>query len=46
MTEGGVGRDYLLANGVPYDQIVAETESVDTEQQVDEPGGDCAGSGI
>ncbi|MGD0797152.1 MAG: YdcF family protein [Acidobacteriaceae bacterium] len=34
MTEGGVGRDYLLANGVPYDQIVAETHSVDTEQQV------------
>ena len=33
-TEGGVGRDYLLANGVPYDQIVAETRSVDTEQQV------------
>ena len=34
MTEGGVGRDYLLANGVPIDQIVAETSSVDTEQQV------------
>ncbi len=34
MTEGGVGRDYLLANGVPYERIVAETESVDTEQQV------------
>jgi uncharacterized SAM-binding protein YcdF (DUF218 family) len=34
MTEGGVGRDYLLANGVPYDQIIAETQSVDTEQQV------------
>jgi len=34
MTEGGVGRDYLLANGVPFDQIVAETTSVDTEQQV------------
>jgi uncharacterized SAM-binding protein YcdF (DUF218 family) len=34
MTEGGVGRDYLLANGVPYGQIVAETESVDTDQQV------------
>jgi uncharacterized SAM-binding protein YcdF (DUF218 family) len=33
-TEGGVGRDYLLANGVPYDQIIAETQSVDTEQQV------------
>jgi len=34
MTEGGVGRDYLLANGVPYERIVAETHSVDTEQQV------------
>jgi len=34
-TEGGVGRDYLLANGVPYDQIIAETRSVDTEQQVE-----------
>jgi uncharacterized SAM-binding protein YcdF (DUF218 family) len=34
LTEGGVGRDYLLANGIPYDSIVAETRSVDTEQQV------------
>lgn len=34
LTEGGVGRDYLLAKGVPYDRIVAETRSVDTEQQV------------
>jgi uncharacterized SAM-binding protein YcdF (DUF218 family) len=34
LTEGGVGRDYLLANGVPFDQIVAETTSTDTEQQV------------
>ena len=34
MTEGGVGRDYLLANGVPYERIVAETTSVDTDQQV------------
>ena len=33
-TEGGVGRDYLLANGVPFDNIIAETHSVDTEQQV------------
>src|SRR6202042_2173348 len=33
-TEGGVGRDYLLANGIPYDRIIAETTSVDTEQQV------------
>jgi len=34
LTEGGVGRDYLLANGVPYDRIIAETKSIDTEQQV------------
>jgi uncharacterized SAM-binding protein YcdF (DUF218 family) len=34
-TEGGVGRDYLLANGVPYDRIIAETTSIDTEEQVD-----------
>jgi uncharacterized SAM-binding protein YcdF (DUF218 family) len=33
-TEGGVGRDYLLANGVPYNKIIAETYSIDTEQQV------------
>ena len=34
-TEGGAGRDYLLANGVPLERIVAETTSVDTEQQVE-----------
>jgi uncharacterized SAM-binding protein YcdF (DUF218 family) len=33
-TEGGVGRDYLLAQGVPFDHIIAETHSFDTEQQV------------
>lgn len=33
-TEGGVGRDYLLANGVPFGDIIAETQSFDTEQQV------------
>jgi uncharacterized SAM-binding protein YcdF (DUF218 family) len=33
-TEGGVGRDYLLANGVPFADIVVESHSVDTEQQV------------
>ena len=32
-TEGSVGRDYLLARGVPFDHILAETESTDTEQQ-------------
>lgn len=34
-TEGAAGRDYLLANGVPNDRIIAETTSVDTEEQVD-----------
>ena len=33
-TEGGVGRDYLLGQGVPFDHIIAETKSLDTEQQV------------
>ena len=33
-TEGGVGRDYLLANGVPFADIVVESHSFDTEQQV------------
>src|SRR5271170_6711019 len=33
-TEGGVGRDYLLANGVPFADIVVESHSIDTEQQV------------
>jgi uncharacterized SAM-binding protein YcdF (DUF218 family) len=33
-TEGGVGRDYLLAKGVPFGDIIAETQSFDTEQQV------------
>ena len=30
LTEGGVGRDYLLANGIPLANILAETRSVDT----------------
>ena len=33
-TEGGVGRDYLLANGIPFDHIIAETHTFDTQQQV------------
>jgi uncharacterized SAM-binding protein YcdF (DUF218 family) len=33
-TEGAVGRDYLLAHGIPLDNIIAETHSFDTEQQV------------
>lgn len=33
-TEGGVGRDYLLAHGIPFGSIIAETRSTDTEQQV------------
>ncbi len=32
-TEGGVGRDYLLAQGVPFAAIIAETRSFTTAQQ-------------
>lgn len=32
-TEGGVGRDYLLAQGVPFAAIIAETHSFTTAQQ-------------
>ncbi len=31
-TEGSVGRDYLIANGVPESAIIAETESRNTEE--------------
>jgi uncharacterized SAM-binding protein YcdF (DUF218 family) len=31
-SEGGVGHDYLLAHGVPEDQIIAETHSINTEE--------------
>lgn len=31
-SEGGVGRDYLMAHGVPGSAIIAETESNNTEQ--------------
>lgn len=33
-SEGGVGRDYLMAHGVPQSAIIAETESSNTEQSV------------
>jgi uncharacterized SAM-binding protein YcdF (DUF218 family) len=33
-TEGGVGRDYLMAHGVPEASIIAETKSDNTEQSV------------
>lgn len=33
LTEGGVGRDYLLAHGVPFAAIIAETDSFSTRQQ-------------
>lgn len=31
-SEGGVGHDYLLAHGVPEDEIIAETQSRNTEE--------------
>ncbi len=33
-SEGGVGATYLIARGVPQQDIIAETESDDTEQSV------------
>jgi len=33
-SEGGVGRDYLMAHGIPQSAIIAETESNNTEQSV------------
>lgn len=33
-SEGGVGRDYLIAHGVPDSSIIAETKSDDTEESV------------
>lgn len=33
-SEGGVGRDYLIAHGVPDSAIIAETESNNTEESV------------
>jgi len=31
-TEGGVGRDYLVAAGVPENKVIAETQSEDTSE--------------
>jgi uncharacterized SAM-binding protein YcdF (DUF218 family) len=33
-TEGGVGRDYLLAHGIPFGSIIAETRSTDTVRRL------------
>ncbi len=33
-SEGGVGRNFLLAHGVPDDRIIAETQSSDTEESI------------
>jgi uncharacterized SAM-binding protein YcdF (DUF218 family) len=34
-TEGGVGRDYLLAAGVPTEKLIAETQSEDTSDSAE-----------
>jgi uncharacterized SAM-binding protein YcdF (DUF218 family) len=34
-SEGAVGHDYLLAHGVPESQIIAETQSRDTEESAE-----------
>jgi hypothetical protein len=38
-SEGGVGHDYLLAHGVPENQIIAETQSTNTEESAARPCG-------
>jgi len=34
-SEGGVGHDYLLAQGIPESQIIAETQSGNTKESVE-----------
>jgi uncharacterized SAM-binding protein YcdF (DUF218 family) len=34
-SEGGVGRDYLMAHGIPDDDLIAETQSGDTAQSAE-----------
>jgi uncharacterized SAM-binding protein YcdF (DUF218 family) len=34
-TEGGVGRDYLLAAGIPAEKLIAETQSEDTNDSAE-----------
>ena len=34
-SEGGVGHDYLLAQGIPEGRIIAETQSSDTKESVE-----------
>src|SRR6202789_4711368 len=41
-SEGGVGHDYLLAHEVPEDQIIAETQSTNTEESAAPLAGDWA----
>lgn len=37
-TEGGVGRDYLVAQGVPASAVIAETQSSDTSDSAERVG--------
>lgn len=37
-SEGGVGRDYLIAKGVPDQDIIAETQSSDTSESAERVG--------
>ncbi len=34
-SEGGVGREYLIARGVPRDDVIAETQSSNTDRSVE-----------
>lgn len=37
-SEGGVGRDYLIAKGVPDQDVIAETQSSDTNESAERVG--------
>ena len=45
-TEGGVGRDYLIAHGVPDRNIIAETQSNDTSESAVRVGNIFRANGI
>jgi uncharacterized SAM-binding protein YcdF (DUF218 family) len=45
-TEGGVGRDYLIARGIPDRNLVAETQSDDTAEQAQRTAGIMRTNGI
>ncbi|HEX6466750.1 MAG TPA: YdcF family protein [Terriglobales bacterium] len=46
LSEGGVGRDYLVARGIPEKNIIAETQSQDTSQSAERVGNIMKANGL